>query len=117
MHSCKARDGDRVEPGEYVGGEEFVSKHAGKAVPKPSQRLGVPQVLPVKPLKSLDGGQRAPVHSIYVPYGNGTQNAADTVAKQPNRYDTQDNCCRTQGQIIEEVLRGEDVDTGGRIRR
>lgn len=67
-------------------------------------------------LESLDGGQSAPVDGINMPHSDGAHDTADTVSKEPNRNGTQNNGGSTQRQVVEEILSGENHDTGGSIR-
>lgn len=109
------RNRDRVQPWPDVGREPLVGEHAGKGVPEVSKRLGVLQILPVKSLEGLDGGKGRPIHGIDVPDGDGPEKTSDTVTKETDGDDCQDNGSSAQGHVVEEVLGGEDLNAGGGI--
>lgn len=91
MHGGQARDGDGVQKGEDVGGEELVEEHADEAVPEEAEGFRALDVLPMKPLERLDRGQSAPVDCLNMPYADGAQNTANTIPKETNGDDAQDN--------------------------
>jgi hypothetical protein len=115
VHSGKAWNGHRVEPGPDVGREELVDEHAKEAIPEPSQRLGVLDLLPVQTLKRLDGGKGAPVDGIDVPDGKGAHQAGNAVTEQTDRQNAQDHGDSADGDSVEEVLSSKHHDAGGRV--
>lgn len=115
VHGSQARNGDGVEPWEDVGWEKLIHEHGAKAVPKPSQGLGVFHILPVKTLQGLDGRQTAPVDGFDVPHANWSDDTTDTITEQTDGDGAENNGGRAEWQIIEEVLSGKDDNAGGSI--
>mgnify|MGYP000924405807 CR=1 FL=1 len=66
----------------------------------------------MEPLQGLDGGEGAPVDGVDVPDGDGPHDAADAVAEEADGDDAEDDGGGAQGQVVEEVLGGEDLDAG-----
>lgn len=117
VHGGEAGHGDGVEPGEDVGGEPLVGEHAAEGVPEVAQRLGVAQVLPVQALQRLDRRQRAPVDGLDVPDGDGPHDAAEAVAEEADGHGAEHDGGAAQGQVVEEVLRREDLRARRRVGR
>jgi hypothetical protein len=69
----------------------------------------------VQTLECLDDGKAAPVDSFHMPHGNRPEKTTNTVSEQANRNDGHDNRGRTEGQIVEQVLRREDFNSLGRL--
>lgn len=115
MHGSQAGDRNGVQERENVCREELVNEHAHKAVPEESERLGTLHSLPMKSLEGLDRGKSAPVDRFDVPYCNGTQHTADTIAKESNGDGAQDDGGSAQRQVVEEILGSEDGDTGSSV--
>lgn len=67
-------------------------------------------------LESFDGRQGTPVDSVDVPNGDRAHDTTDAITKETNGDGTQDYGGSTQRQIVEEILSGENHDTGGGIR-
>lgn len=66
-------------------------------------------------LECLDGWQSTPVDGVDMPYSNGPHNTIDSVSKQTDGDSAQDDGGGAQRQVVEEVLCGEDLDTGGSV--
>lgn len=69
----------------------------------------------MKSLERFDHRKSTPVDCIDVPDGNGAQHPGDTVAKEPNRDDSQYDSGRAQRQVVEEVLCCEHGNGGGTV--
>ena len=67
-------------------------------------------------LERFDGGEGAPVDRHDLPHGDGPQDAADAVAEEADRYNTEYDSCRVERHVVEYVLRGEDGDSGGGVK-
>jgi hypothetical protein len=115
MHCGEAGNGNRIEPREDIGREGLVEGHARKSVPEESERLGALHLLPMKPLKRFDHGKSTPVDCIDVPDSNGAQHPGNTVAKEPNRDDSQDDSDRAQRQVVVEFLCCEHGTSGSTV--
>lgn len=115
MHRSQTWDRDGVEPGKDVGGEELVDTHAHKAVPEVPNRFGAFNALPMESLEGLYSGESTPVDCLDVPDGDGTHHTANAVSKEPDRYDAQDDSGGLQRQVIEDILRREDLDASSSV--
>lgn len=71
----------------------------------------------MKTLKGLDCRESAPIDSIDVPHGDGAHDTANAVAEETNGNDSQDDGCRTQRQVVKEILCRKHLNTSGGIGR
>lgn len=71
----------------------------------------------MQPLQRLDRWQVAPVDGVNMPHVDGPHDAGQAVAEQADGDDGQDDGGGADGEVVEEVLRGEDLDAGGCVGR